>query len=422
MDKKQSRTTAIVAGLAAAAALMWIVLSNWAPDPAVVEVEVPRASTDATGTTVADDTAADVPKADQTTEPVEETAAQSLETGSDTADAEAPTEAAAPVAPKFDVVRIDVDGSTVVAGQAAPGATVEIVLDGEVIATETADGAGQFVSLFTLDVSGEARRLVLRTQEAEVETELAASAVPPDTAADQEPASREAAPGTGDDTASTTVLAEERVPSDTVDAQRELAGNLETDASGESAPVLILPGASQGSAPAIVQPERDELALLQPAAREDRAAVRLDRISYTDGGAVDLLGRATPGNRVRVYANAVFVTEAAVVPAGQWRAEIEAGTGKSARLLRFDEVDAQGQVVSRIETPFSYEIDEGPKELRQRTVEIARGDYLWRIAEQYYGEGIRYSLIFSANSELIKDPDLIYPGQVFTVPELVDSE
>ena len=46
---------------------------------------------------------------------------------------------------------------------------------------------------------------------------------------------------------------------------------------------------------------------------------------------------------------------------------------------------------------------------------------LLRIAEQFYGEGIRYSLIYGANTELIRDPDLIYPGQEFSIPELVDA-
>ncbi len=60
--------------------------------------------------------------------------------------------------------------------------------------------------------------------------------------------------------------------------------------------------------------------------------------------------------------------------------------------------------------------------LRHRTITVRRGDNLWRIAEQHYGEGIRYSLIFGANGDLIRDPDLIYPDQVFTIPELVEAD
>ena len=45
------------------------------------------------------------------------------------------------------------------------------------------------------------------------------------------------------------------------------------------------------------------------------------------------------------------------------------------------------------------------------------GNSLWRIARRNYGEGPRYTVIYQANKERIKDPDLIYPGQVFVVPK-----
>ncbi|MEM7670963.1 MAG: LysM peptidoglycan-binding domain-containing protein, partial [Pseudomonadota bacterium] len=184
---------------------------------------------------------------------------------------------------------------------------------------------------------------------------------------------------------------------------------------------LILPSGVAGQAPAIVQPEAQQLALLQSPAG-DVAGVRLDRISYAAGGFVDLLGRAGPGNTVRIYVNAELAGQAVTVSAGQWRVILPGSRMRDAVLLRFDEISADGKVLSRIETPFIYERTAGPKTLGKQSVEIEKGDYLWRIAEQYYGEGIRYSLIFSANSGLIKDPDLIYPGQVFTLPALVDSE
>ena len=52
---------------------------------------------------------------------------------------------------------------------------------------------------------------------------------------------------------------------------------------------------------------------------------------------------------------------------------------------------------------------------------IRRGDTLWRISRRVYGRGIRYSTIYLANQEQIEDPDRIWPGQVFTVPEKTDG-
>jgi nucleoid-associated protein YgaU len=48
---------------------------------------------------------------------------------------------------------------------------------------------------------------------------------------------------------------------------------------------------------------------------------------------------------------------------------------------------------------------------------IRRGDSLWRISRRVYGHGIRYSTIYLANQKQISDPDMIWPGQVFTVPD-----
>lgn len=50
------------------------------------------------------------------------------------------------------------------------------------------------------------------------------------------------------------------------------------------------------------------------------------------------------------------------------------------------------------------------------TARIVRGDNLWRISRRTYGEGERYTLIFDANQDQIRDPDLIYPGQILVLP------
>ena len=45
-----------------------------------------------------------------------------------------------------------------------------------------------------------------------------------------------------------------------------------------------------------------------------------------------------------------------------------------------------------------------------------RGDTLWHISRRVYGKGIRYTTIYLANQDQIKDPDMIWPGQVFALP------
>lgn len=47
---------------------------------------------------------------------------------------------------------------------------------------------------------------------------------------------------------------------------------------------------------------------------------------------------------------------------------------------------------------------------------VQPGNSLWRIARRTLGGGIHYSEIYQANRDQIRDPNLIYPGQIFTVP------
>lgn len=51
-----------------------------------------------------------------------------------------------------------------------------------------------------------------------------------------------------------------------------------------------------------------------------------------------------------------------------------------------------------------------------RTYTVVRGDCLWNIAKKYYGNGSQYTKIYNANRDKIKNPNLIYPGQVLTIP------
>lgn len=51
-----------------------------------------------------------------------------------------------------------------------------------------------------------------------------------------------------------------------------------------------------------------------------------------------------------------------------------------------------------------------------QTYTVVRGDCLWNIAKKYYGNGSSYTKIYNANRDKIKNPNLIYPGQILTIP------
>lgn len=53
---------------------------------------------------------------------------------------------------------------------------------------------------------------------------------------------------------------------------------------------------------------------------------------------------------------------------------------------------------------------------KPKTYKVKSGDCLWNIAKKFYGNGALYTKIYNANKSKIKNPNLIYPGQVLTIP------
>lgn len=151
--------------------------------------------------------------------------------------------------------------------------------------------------------------------------------------------------------------------------------------------------------------------------------VSIDTISYSSEGEVQLAGRAQNEARsIRVYLDNAPIATLEVDTDGRWRGELpDVDTG--IYRLRVDELGAEGEVTSRLETPFKREDPDvleaaGSGDTAQaRRITVQTGNTLWAIARDRYGEGLLYVQIFEANKDAIRNPDLIFPGQVFDLPE-----
>ncbi len=426
--------------------------------------------------------------------------------------------AALPV-PAFDLVRLEPGGAALVAGTAAPGASVSVLVDAEVAAETMASDRGEFVAMFTLPPSAATRLMTLlavapdgrRTTSPEPVMLAPAPAPQPPEASAPEPSPAPAAPG---------------------GTAAEAPAAPEPSAAPEPPPAAILLG---GDAAEVLTP---------PAAAP--APVAVAAISYTGEGGVRIAGTATPGTTIRLYLDNVPLAEMAAGAYGGWGGTLpEIAPGLYT--LRADEIGAEGQVLSRFETPFQRETPErlaevlgiplpeaeaaagappaaavaeaavpeappepppaplaetapvpeptpesapapgpagealaaadpapGPEPLSEPeperaapapgapgafapapepapvaappapeeatppapavaatgtpaavppsppapvTVTVQPGYTLWGIAEGQWGDGMLYVQVFAENRDKIRDPDLIYPGQVFTMPE-----
>ncbi|MCU0910946.1 MAG: LysM peptidoglycan-binding domain-containing protein [Rhodobacteraceae bacterium] len=151
----------------------------------------------------------------------------------------------------------------------------------------------------------------------------------------------------------------------------------------------------------------------------------IEAISSGPSGTISVSGRASGGGFARVYADNAEVATVEISE-GAWAAPLPQG-GAGQFTLRVDQIDTGGQVVARTETEVTRETRDEldgllVEEVRADgaagtvVVTVQRGFTLWRIARENYGDGLLYVKVFEANRDQIRDPDLIYPGQVFSVP------
>lgn len=66
------------------------------------------------------------------------------------------------------------------------------------------------------------------------------------------------------------------------------------------------------------------------------------------------------------------------------------------------------------------EVEEIKEEAMAQFHTVEKGDTLGKIAKEYYGNAMKYPVIFEANKPMLTHPDKIYPGQVLRIPPLVD--
>lgn len=325
-----------------------------------------------------------------------------------------------PQAPRFDTFRVEADGSMVVAGRAAPGQVVAIVLAGDVIDTVTTDASGAFVVFPTVSPSADPRSLTLvgdpdgAALRSETSYIVAPIAQPQVVIAQVAPPAPDAAPATLDRPDAPAAITE---LSPTAAAPQTLLNAGTASATLPQVPV----------APTVLKADGDGVRVVQSGPSMVAPNVGLDAITYDPQGEVQLSGRAVGDGSVQVYLDNQPVNASPVTQGGDWRIDLlDVATG--VYTLRVDEVNTDGAVVSRIETPFkreeprdvaavlAEETSQDGFDVAVRTVQP--GATLWAIAEETLGNGIYYVQVYEANADLIRDPDLIYPGQIFRMPDV----
>ena len=270
----------------------------------------------------------------------------------------------APPAPAFDIVRVAPNGQAVMAGRASPGAEVTVQDAGRTLGQTRADSRGNWVLTPETPLPPGARELSL---------------------AARDPAGQES----------------------------RAAGNVLLVVPERAAPAAPAPGplavlTAPGAAPRVLQ---------GPDAPAPRGAARLglEAVDYDEQGEIRFAGRAPPGAPVRVYVDNAPAGDARADAEGRWQLTPNTPVAAGERRLRLDQIGASGQVAERLELPFRREA-RASQALEEGRVVVQPGQSLWVIARRAYGQGVRYTVIYAANRDQIRDPRLIYPGQTFALP------
>lgn len=423
------------------------VLDGSAPEetPVVATEAAPAPQTSTSGAAAPADTAAEPALSDGQTVAESETAPKAVEQTVIAAEpkaeaAEAPTNdtaqtAGTPVAeaPTFDLVRVDAEGNTVVAGAAAPNAVLAILLDGVEIATSPADSTGQFAAILSIAPSDTPRvlSLVERRDAGDVPSDatvivapvLAVAAPVPTATAEAAPATEVAAAQGAEAPTAETELAEGETAQNEADVAVAATATAETVETAEQA----APAATAPKAPAVIVSDSQGVRVLQPAAPADTseevlAAVSIDSISYTDTGAVMVSGRGAAGLFVRLYLNNALAAEAAVDASGMWSSQL-ADVAGGLYEMRADEVDKSGKVTSRVLTPFKRETPETVAQARAQADATAANQQAVADAAPANEETTAAAPVEPAESadQAVASVEQAEPVQVVEAPETAET-
>ena len=376
-----------------------------------------------------------------------------------------------PVEVFLDTARVDPSGFVTIAGRAEKGALIEVLLGQNLIGTISVGNDGNFASIFEVPPSEEIRVLVLRTKKgedfvyADESLVILPSQITDETGDDNLQRSEDVA--SVDNSDEVTSIDTPQVEGSNV-IQKQATTKLNDDASLETEEKLGTTNAATGKVsngqqelvkdlsttnsdqiivedpkmiekatedlnentdtnafqPKVIIADSDGVKVIQDDKRSDDS-LALDSIAYDPLGNVTVGGRSNPSGLVRFYINNEAVSATKTNEAGYWEADLSdiiPGT----YTLRIDELSLKGDVISRLESPFKREdreklanlIAPSTSPVRINIVTVQPGNTLWAIARKRYGDGLLYVQVFEANRDKIKNPDLIYPGQLFDLPDM----
>ena len=144
----------------------------------------------------------------------------------------------------------------------------------------------------------------------------------------------------------------------------------------------------------------------------------MDTVDYGEEGEMTIAGKAEPEADLNVYIDEEHVGTVESDDTGDWEVTPEEEVEPGSYTLRIDQVDPAGVVLARIETPAGSRPGPSCSCWAMPSWWCSRATASGASPGAPWAAAIHFTEIYEANRSQIKDPALIYPGQIFTVPGL----
>ena len=179
---------------------------------------------------------------------------------------------------------------------------------------------------------------------------------------------------------------------------------------GQQSASINLPGNGQPALAVVSGPDGSKVVTGQG---PQPGQLGMGAVDYDAQGHAIFSGTAPAGAQVTVNVGGKDLGTAKADASGHWH--LQAAVPTAPGMVTLNATGPDGQAIPPVTAPFAPEAL--TKALQEGHVLIAPGDNLWMIARRVYGKGTLYTLIYSANAGQIHDPNLIFPGQAFALPQ-----
>ncbi len=350
--------------------------------------------------------------------------AETLDSGKDSDTSLQPPNAA-PAAPlTIDLARVKPDGAAVFAGTAAPNAKIRI-FEGDILLGETvANANGEWVIVLEKSLAAGQHLISVAMERSDGTTEMADRSLAVEIYQGTEtkplvallPETETEVPvliqSPDDvDTAKPAAATSEAI---VADAAKPAAAASEAIVADDAKPAAAAMPEITRAAPA--KPQAKSPIVASQIATSQIAALAPSAIVWRDASSVLISGTSRGGIRVTVNDAKGQFGEALVLADGAWQVAGSLDMDIALNQLRFALFDDVNQIIARYDLPVKAR-DLAKGQDGSPLVVVNKGDMLWRIAYQQMGKGVRYVDIVRRNKQDIINPDLIYPKQIFAVPQ-----